>query len=59
MNFGIIAVGTRGDIQPFVSLSVALLQRGHHVTFIAPSNFKNFIELCGGCLNIFSGRFIE
>lgn len=44
MNFGIIAVGTRGDIQPFVSLSIALLQRGHHVTFIAPSNFKNFIE---------------
>lgn len=44
MNFGIIAVGTRGDIQPFVSLSVALLKRGHHVTFIAPSNFKNFIE---------------
>jgi UDP:flavonoid glycosyltransferase YjiC (YdhE family) len=44
MKIGIITTGTRGDIQPFISLSVALLQRGHHVTFIAPSNFKNFIE---------------
>lgn len=44
MKFGIIAVGTRGDIQPFIALSVALIQKGHDVTFIAPGNFQDFIK---------------
>ena len=44
MKFGIITTGTRGDIQPFIALSIKLMQRGHYVIFIAPINFKDLIE---------------
>jgi vancomycin aglycone glucosyltransferase len=30
--------GTRGDIQPIVAVAEALRMRGHHVSFVAPSN---------------------
>lgn len=44
MKFGIITCGSRGDIQPFVALAVALKQRGHDVKIISSENFRNFIE---------------
>lgn len=44
MKFGIITCGSRGDIQPFLALAVALKQRGHEVKVISSENFRNFIE---------------
>lgn len=39
--------GTRGDVQPFVSLALALMARGHDVTLGAPVNLLSFVEKCG------------
>lgn len=44
MHYGIIAQGTRGDVQPMVALATGLLERDHKVTMVAPENFKGFIE---------------
>ena len=44
MHYGIIAVGSRGDVQPFVGLALGLIGRGHRVTVMAHENFKGFVE---------------
>ena len=44
MHYAIIALGSRGDVQPFIALSIGLMTRSHTVTLIAHENFKEFIE---------------
>lgn len=44
MHYGIIAIGSRGDVQPFVALALGLMDRGHQVTMMAHENFKDFVE---------------
>jgi UDP:flavonoid glycosyltransferase YjiC (YdhE family) len=44
MRYGIIVMGSRGDVQPFISLSIGLMKRGHDVSIIGPENFKEFVE---------------
>src|SRR6185312_1121195 len=44
MHYGIVAIGSRGDVQPFVALSLGLILRGHRVTLLAHENFKSFVE---------------
>jgi sterol 3beta-glucosyltransferase len=44
MHYGIVALGSRGDVQPFVGLALGLLDRGHRVTLMAHENFKDFVE---------------
>ena len=46
MYYGIIAIGSRGDVQPFVALSLGLKAHGHTVTQMAHENFKFFVEGC-------------
>jgi sterol 3beta-glucosyltransferase len=47
MHYGILAYGSRGDIQPFLALALGLVKNGHQVTFAAPENFKDFVESYG------------
>lgn len=44
MKISILTYGSRGDVQPFLSLSVKLISRGHSVKLAAPSRFKNLVE---------------
>ncbi|HWB93802.1 MAG TPA: glycosyltransferase [Puia sp.] len=44
MHYGIIAIGSRGDVQPFLGLALGLLDRGHSATVMAHENFKRFVE---------------
>ena len=44
MNYGIITYGSRGDVQPYVSLALGLMERGLQVTLAAPENFRDFAE---------------
>ncbi len=44
MKYGIITTGSRGDVQPFIALALALMEKGHAVTIVAPENFKDFVE---------------
>ncbi|HEV2478679.1 MAG TPA: glycosyltransferase [Puia sp.] len=43
MHYGLIAIGSRGDVQPFVALALGLLDRGHEVTILAHENFNTFV----------------
>lgn len=39
MKIVLMAFGSRGDIQPFLGLALALQKRGHEVTLAAPNDF--------------------
>jgi sterol 3beta-glucosyltransferase len=44
MNITILTFGSRGDVQPFLPLSLGLMSRGHKVILAAPARFKNLVE---------------
>jgi sterol 3beta-glucosyltransferase len=44
VNITILTYGSRGDVQPFLPLSLGLMQHGHKVILAAPSRFKNLVE---------------
>jgi sterol 3beta-glucosyltransferase len=56
MHYGIIAVGSRGDVQPFVALALGLIDRGHKVTVMAHENFKGFVEGYGPAFHPLPGN---
>ncbi len=41
MHYGIVAIGSRGDVQPYVALALGLMERGHEATVMAHENFKS------------------
>ena len=45
MKIILMAFGSRGDVQPFLALAVALRQRGHNVTLAAPQDFEAQINV--------------
>ena len=47
MKITILTYGSRGDIQPFLPLSLSLMSRGHIVKLAAPSRFQNLVEEYG------------
>ena len=44
MNIVLITFGSRGDVQPFLALAVALRERGHSVTLAALDDFETQIR---------------
>ncbi len=44
MRYGIITTGSRGDVQPFIALALALMERGHTATIVTNENFRAFVE---------------
>lgn len=47
MRLAILTGGTRGDVQPFLSLAWTLQQRGHDVVLCLPDNFVGVCERAG------------
>jgi sterol 3beta-glucosyltransferase len=47
MNILLLAVGTRGDVQPFVALGKGLADVGHDVTVCTTSGFEPFVRQHG------------
>jgi sterol 3beta-glucosyltransferase len=47
MNIFIFALGTRGDVQPYIALGLGLQKAGHQVTICTVSNFQSFVEEYG------------
>jgi sterol 3beta-glucosyltransferase len=39
MNVAVLALGTRGDVQPYLALTKGLLQRGHAATLVSHETF--------------------
>lgn len=44
MKITILTYGSRGDVQPFIPLSLQLIAKGHLVKLAAPLRFKSFVE---------------
>lgn len=47
MRILIVALGTRGDVQPMLAIGQALRARGHAVRVLAGSNFEAWVRGCG------------
>ncbi|BCX04977.1 MAG: hypothetical protein KatS3mg053_2915 [Candidatus Roseilinea sp.] len=47
MKLALIAYGTRGDVQPFVSLAWALRERHHEVRLVIPHNMAGWVAKTG------------
>lgn len=45
----ILAVGSAGDVYPFIAAGQALRARGHAVTLVASANFRDRVERAGLC----------
>ena len=43
MNVAILALGTRGDVQPYVALGAGLKEAGHEVTLVTGKGFEGLV----------------
>jgi sterol 3beta-glucosyltransferase len=59
MKITILAVGTRGDVQPYVALGLGLKAAGNEVRVAAASNFEQFIRSYGLEYGRLEGNFRE
>lgn len=46
-NITILTIGSRGDIQPFCTLALGLMEKGYSVTLAASFNFADFVQELG------------
>ncbi|WP_167955585.1 glycosyltransferase [Anaerosporobacter faecicola] len=44
MKIGIVTIGSRGDVQPYLALSQELMRRGHSLRIITFRNFQSWIQ---------------
>ncbi|HLA59895.1 MAG TPA: glycosyltransferase [Puia sp.] len=44
MQYAIVAIGSRGDVQPYIALALGLKERGHDATIVAHENFRGYVE---------------
>jgi UDP:flavonoid glycosyltransferase YjiC (YdhE family) len=56
MHYGIIAIGSRGDVQPYIALALGLQERGHSTTVMAHENFQGFVEGYGVAFHRLEGN---
>jgi sterol 3beta-glucosyltransferase len=47
MKIAILAVGTQGNVQPYVALGLGLRAAGHHVTIATSTNLQDFVKRSG------------
>ncbi|SCV03061.1 LANO_0G01904g1_1 [Lachancea nothofagi CBS 11611] len=46
-KFGLLTIGSRGDVQPYIALGKGLLKEGHRVTIITHAEFGDWIKSYG------------
>jgi Glycosyltransferase family 28 N-terminal domain len=44
MTVNILAVGSRGDVQPYIALGIGLREAGYHVRLITLPGFANMVQ---------------
>jgi len=47
MRIAIIALGSRGDVQPYIALGKGLKKSGHTIRFVTHQNFEELVDLHG------------
>ena len=58
MRIAIETLGTRGDVQPYIALALALVRRGHDVQIAAPAQFDALIREHGIAFAALPGEFL-
>jgi hypothetical protein len=53
LHFTFLTIGSRGDVQPYVSLAKGLLAEGHRVRIATHGEFKSWIESVSGMFHYF------
>jgi UDP:flavonoid glycosyltransferase YjiC (YdhE family) len=56
MHLTIASIGSRGDVQPFITLGLALQQTGHTVQLVTHANFETDIKARGLEFALISGN---
>lgn len=59
MRITILALGSRGDVQPFVALAAALRARGHRIRIAAPQDYATLITDHGFSFHSLGGLIRE
>jgi len=59
MRIAIQALGTRGDVQPYVALALGLLSDGHDVQLAGPMQFETMARERGVPFAPLPGEFLE
>lgn len=54
----LVSLGTRGDVQPFVALALALRARGHAVTLAVEQRMSGFVESHGLPVRLIAGDYV-
>lgn len=57
MKIALVAVGTRGDVQPHIALGTRLRKRGFQVTLVAPLDFREQAQQWGLSFHAIQVRF--
>jgi sterol 3beta-glucosyltransferase len=47
VKIAILAMGSRGDVQPLVALAKGLEKAGHHIRFASHPNFEKMVLSAG------------
>ena len=47
MRIAMIAIGSRGDVQPYIALGQVLIKAGHTVQFVTQQNFEDLVKSYG------------
>ncbi|MGZ2423111.1 glycosyltransferase [Rhizobium laguerreae] len=58
MRVAIHALGTRGDVQPYIALALGLIERGHRVQLAAPVQFESMVQDHGLAFAPLPGEFL-
>ena len=59
MRIHLYSVGTRGDIEPFLTLAELLAKRGHEILCVFPEQFRELTESLGHRFEGFPEEFLE
>ncbi|CAI4046323.1 sterol 3-beta-glucosyltransferase SKDI_12G2250 [Saccharomyces kudriavzevii IFO 1802] len=58
-KFGLLTIGSRGDVQPYIALGKGLIKEGHQVVIITHSEFRGFVESHGIQFEEIAGNPVE
>lgn len=59
MKISINTLGTRGDVQPYLALALALMRSGHAVMLAGPQQFAGFVESRGAPFTALPAGFLD
>lgn len=46
MKISIVVNGTRGDVQPMLTLAMGLIKKGHEIIFCTPPENEELVKQC-------------